>query len=152
MPPRYDTTNPSRLRAQLEVRALTMLEWRDLLQRQIERAQKLDPDLAAELTAIREGMRTTHLATGDMTGSLGVAALAAKSLAESAANRKNATRPRGTDEDLSAARATFHSWGGAAMTPEKRRECELHVAQELGTNRPKITRWFDYFIEYGDLS
>ncbi|WP_028228363.1 hypothetical protein [Paraburkholderia ferrariae] len=67
-------------------------------------------------------------------------------------NRRNARKPRADDGQLAQARATFNAWGGATMTPGKLRECELHVAKELGTNRPKITRWFAYFIEHSDLS
>ncbi|CAG9249724.1 hypothetical protein [Paraburkholderia unamae] len=142
----YDAFDPARLRAQLHVRALTMLEWFDLLQRQIERAQKLDPDPAAELTAILEGMRSPHLLPGDMTGSLGVAALAAKSLAESTANRDNASKQKKRVVAL----ATFQVWCGTSMTPEKRDECERYVAHELNSDRRTVTDWFNDLINHPD--
>ncbi|MCX5543029.1 hypothetical protein M3A49_26670 [Paraburkholderia sp. CNPSo 3076] len=136
----------------VSVRVHTMQEWLDLLQHQIERAQEPNPELAFELSAIHDAMYDAGALPGSMADQLGAAALAARSLAVSTANKKNANKPRGTDEDVRAARAAFDAWGGAAMTPEKRRECELHVAHELGTSRPKITRWFAYFIEHPDLS
>ncbi|APA84340.2 hypothetical protein BJG93_02220 [Paraburkholderia sprentiae WSM5005] len=66
----------------------------------------------------------------------------------STVNTGNAKRPRADDtEQVEKARTTFDAWGGAAMSGDKRRECELEVAHALKIERRKVTRWFDYFIK-----
>jgi hypothetical protein len=144
--PKTFPTEPGAFEVAMRVRAETTVEWWLLLDKQIKRAQKLDPDLAAELIEIRASLRNPDHTPGDMTGLLGALALQGQSQAVSAVNKKNASKPRADDEQLARARTTFDAWGGATMTPEKRRECELDVARDLGTNRTKITRWFNYFL------
>jgi hypothetical protein len=139
--------DPVQLAIAMHLRAHTVIEWFKLLERQIERAQKFDPDLADELIAIRDAMRSDQHAPHDMTGRLGALALQAQSMAVSAVNREKASRPRADGDQLAAAQATFDAWGGLAMTPEKRRECELEVAHNLSIERRKVTRWFDYFLK-----
>ena len=146
--PTYYPGEPASLLAAVHVRERTVREWFDLLQLQIERAQEFDPDLAAELIAIRDSMRSPDHLPGDMTGRLGALALAAQSLAVSTTNSASASKPRGDDMQLAVAKAVFEAWGGAAMSDDKRRECEFEVAHELNIERRRVTRWFDYFLKH----
>lgn len=122
----------------------------------IERDPRMraDPEMHAVMTVILsqgnpEDWPVSAATPENMVKLLGGMALALQKETLSAINSKSASGLR-KPKKREAAFVTFQAWGGAAMTAEKRDECERYVAHELNSDRRTVTGWFKDFIDHPD--